>query len=262
MSPVRTSCVCSETNGELMTTSLRDIGCGRGSVLLGVSLANRVFNRRFARSLAQWLQANAVRQVHVVVFDEIEAINYQVFRGMDLGCALGAAQRRGAQFQTMFRRELDGCGASVTVELESECLIRAHAQYATAVGVLSDALNCDVRFATDVQRQVLTNLAMRVEKHGRGAINARMVQLRYYLIRELSFVDTYLSLRPDSVEAYPAPNLNVKLSLWGGEYPTLRRFERPGFASRYVDLSFLRERPFRGGFPSPIAPATTTGFAK
>ena len=73
---------------------------GRWGVM-GVSLSTTVFNKRFFRNFFQWCSGAGLHHVDIILFERLESINFQVFRGMNEPAARFAAKRRGEDLRRM-----------------------------------------------------------------------------------------------------------------------------------------------------------------
>lgn len=208
--------------------------------LMGVSLANRAFTKKFGGRLCDWVLARDIGCLRVVIFDEIEAINYVVFRGMTQQAARAAARQRGHDFERMFNRLFVGRGLGFSVELESESVTRNHPLYESVLAELLAAYRRNESFAEDVRTQVLTNLSARIEHYGLERIESAMPWFVEYVLKEIAFLELWFRLTLDTLELYPGPNLVVKERLWRGEYPELPGFKRFEGERRFLDVSFLK----------------------
>ena len=209
--------------------------------IMGVSLANRAFSKKFVVRLCKWTQAKKIAKLKVVIFDDIEAINYQVFRGVSRDKAHEISRRRGLEIQRMFlsifcREEL-----SHECEIESETDIRSCNQYKIILKEFSEALQKDRKFRQDVEAQVLENLKGRTEHYGRTFVLSKVPDLMFYIIGEMVFFEIYHLGNPGSIELYPGKNLMVKERLWAGEYNSLINYRRIGL-KHFVDVSFLNHQ--------------------
>jgi tRNA-dependent cyclodipeptide synthase len=197
------------------------------NVIMGVSLANRTFNRAYVRKLFTFIAEAKPHGVYVILGDEIEIINYIVFGGKQVGRARDVARARAQNLGRMFESfsgTLRGQGVSFTWMLESELLASCQMgpEIKTVRLELEKALSIDNRFLDDVDDQVRHNLADRVVKHGQEIINNNISMLRDYILGELAIYIAFWRTYPNVVEIYPGENLFVKEHILMGRYPLLR----------------------------------------
>lgn len=209
-------------------------------VLMGVSLANRIFSRAFAKKLYDWVNENHIRCLKTVVFDEIEAINYRVFRAMQQNDATATAKHRGRDFQRMFNSTFAKNGVLFDAALESEAHTRLHPMYESILCELQEAYTDNSKFAMDVQTQVRCNLTHRIKIYGSGMIEIHMNLLVQYILKEIAFLETYKRLEPNTLEIYPGPNMMIKHRIWSGAYNELAHYKRPVDSHCFLDISFLK----------------------
>lgn len=210
--------------------------------VMGVSLANRKFTRRFVRGMHAFADESGFSRLEVVVFDEIESINYCVFRGIDREEALRIARNRGREIHRMFegvfrQRRAESCSC----ECESSSPIKRMEAYEKVLCDMRRAYCEGERFAHDVDRQVLQNLKSRTEQYGEDFVLARVGKLVEYIFGEIAFFEVYWRLHRESVEVYPGPNLFVKENMWLGAYPGLETYRRADGGSYFVDVSDLSD---------------------
>lgn len=209
-------------------------------VLMGVSLANRIFSRAFAKKLYDWVNENHIRCLKTVVFDEIEAINYRVFRAMRQNDATATTKHRGRDFQRMFNSIFSKNGVLFDVVLESEAHTRLHPMYEFILCELQEVYADNSKFAMDVQTQVRYNLTHRIKVYGLGTIETQMNLLIQYVLKEIAFLETYNRLEPNTLEIYPGPNMMIKHRIWSGAYDELAHYKRPVDSHCFLDISFLK----------------------
>jgi tRNA-dependent cyclodipeptide synthase len=192
-------------------------GAERSTIVLGVSLSNRAFNRRYCAYLTQWLREQQPASLEVIVFDMIETINYQVFRGLDKLASVKLATRRGEELRRMFR-SFDCEGAPIAAMLESETALRHEEAFRISLEELRRAYSKLGAFTRDVRGQALHNLEGRRQRHGDEFVLSRMDELAEYVLQELAYFYVLFRERPGLREIYPGPNLWVKERLFAGQY--------------------------------------------
>jgi tRNA-dependent cyclodipeptide synthase len=212
-------------------------------VILGVSLSNSAFDRQFARRLAAWLCDAGAAQIHVVLFDAIETINYSVFRQLSFEDAQKASLRRAKELYSMFERSVATSAISHKVELESASEIHRSDLFNDVLSDLRSAYERKAEFYRDVRSQVFTNLAERRKKHGDDFIEEHMDTLAQYVIEEVAFFYTYFRKDPEAIEVYPGPSLIPKNKFFDGLYWPEVGTERLPARRRFVDVSFLLAKP-------------------
>ncbi len=76
------------------------------NVVLGVSLANKVFDAKFCAKFYEFLITSKPRSVFVFLGDEIERINYTTFGKMSMEDATHTSITRGLELARMFFKAL------------------------------------------------------------------------------------------------------------------------------------------------------------
>lgn len=212
-------------------------------VMLGVSLANRVFSRAFVRRVFRWLNAFHIQSLDVVLFDALERVNYRIFRGLDEEEATTIARTRGAELARMLERTREPAAFPHRVIQESASAERTSPRFASLCAELWQAWRLNGRFRADVETQVLLNLGERIERHGREVVIANIESLAEYVIEESAFLVAYFEQRPHTVEIYPGVSMVVKENLFRGHYcdecPTASLKSPPAF----VDITWLLDAP-------------------
>jgi tRNA-dependent cyclodipeptide synthase len=226
---------------------------------MGVSLANRLFNARFARSLGSWVRAQG-GHLDIILGDTCESVNYRVFRRLESFDALELAQRRAEELRRMFDRAARTCRISCDVILQSEYESRQVHAFIDVFGTLQSAYRAGGAFARDVDQQVHLNVRQRLSVVPDGERATYVRQLSEYVVRELAL---FYLLRTQSrgccrTELYPGPQLMVKERLFSGRYS--REVDLPCLttAPAFVNVAFLALRG--AGYPDDEAMAPTHNY--
>lgn len=206
----------------------------------GVSLANSVFRRSYARGLMEWLRANEAAHLDVWIADAIEPINYKVFRNVSVERAERYSRERGMELKRMFERLIPD-GFSCDVFLESESPLHSNPNFKNAMADVERAYDQKGQFHHDVEAQVMLNLLKRRERHGDDFIKEKMSDLSRYILDELAFFYSYFTEYPDVVEIYPGASLMVKDRLFAGEYKDEGLDLSLEHLPTFIDTSFLIE---------------------
>lgn len=216
--------------------------------MLGVSLANRTYSSAFMRRVIGWLDNERVEHLDVVLFDALEEVNCRVFRGFNRAEARRISQHRGAELARMIERACGYAELRSTVILESLSAERASDTFRSARYELWQAWSTSGRLRTDIQHQVLVNLAERIQRHGRAFVEQRIDNLAEYVIEEIAFLVAYFESRGGTVEIYPGPSMFVKDRLFAGEYTDECPKTRLHAVPRFIDITWLANNPH--GLPS------------
>ena len=189
--------------------------------------------------MVDWLKINGADHCDVIVFDDIEAINYVIFRNMRPSKARIIAHKRGNDLNRMFNSVFANTSSDYVCSKESESEIKKSQKYSQLRRRLYQAYEKNPQFREDVELQVIDNLKQRIDRYGSGYILDNIHELGQYVLDEIAFFEAYYSRYPNYVEIYPGKILFVKKALWEGKYPSLKdlaRREKP----RYVEISHLR----------------------
>ncbi len=206
--------------------------------MMGVSLANRLFSKVLFRRLGEWAREASLRSIDVVLFEECEAVNYVVVRGLPAEAAGVRAIRRATELKRAIEKVVGTTAVPIGIVRESELRARLGDGFARCYSRLQAAFEGDTEFREDVIRQVTKNVASRVESSGTERRNVILLGAAAYILRELAVFHGYFSERLGDIELYPGQSLFVKKELWLGKYGALRDFALPVLPG-FVDVSFL-----------------------
>jgi len=207
---------------------------------LGVSLSNRAFSFTFARRLAAWLHGS-YSQLEVLLGDECEAINYQVFRGLDQNDGRQIARRRADEIGRMFQRASRSANFPIFTTAESKYVAIHKDVFDEALTTLQGAFKKYGVFSRDVHSQVRINLLPREKRLPPGFVSSHLDDLAMYVVRELALFYTLRTHKsgPDLIELYPGPQLFVKERLFAGKYSREIDLAPLGYSPVFVNVAFL-----------------------
>ncbi|MGF1455168.1 MAG: tRNA-dependent cyclodipeptide synthase [Alphaproteobacteria bacterium] len=210
-------------------------------VLMGISLSNKTFTRQRMGAIFDWCDRQSPFDFLVWLGDDLEAINFEVFKGMAPSGALSRARSRGRELQAMvmkaYRETPSRRVRLARVATHRDMITDPDygAAIARAHGTLDSLFRDHPPFREDVLRQVAVNLGSG-NKATETRDEALLTRLADYILGELSvFMGVYKS-RGTLVEVYPGPNLFVKENLIRGDYGHTEIFQADG-EYLYIDLS-------------------------
>lgn len=214
---------------------------------MGVSLGNREFDRSFVRSTFKTLSDHSPSSVFVFLGDQIEAINYVVFRDMGSGEAKQISRARGESLGRMFDSAANLLRSNDILfqwSLESE--LRQSSQFGGFISdnqcILEESSKNDSEFVQMLDAQIFENLKAKEQRIGRKYIADNISRLRGYVLGELAVFFALFSVIPSPTEIYPGPNLFIKNEIMGGRFSNLRdrfRFEDYMFVDITSDAPFV-----------------------
>ncbi len=210
-------------------------------VLMGVSLSNKIFTRQRVGAIFDWCDRQPPFDFLVWLGDDLEAINFEVFKGMAPSGALSRARSRGqdihAMFMKAFREKPNRHFRLERVATHQDMVTDpAYADaIAQAAGTLDTLFKDNDAFREDVLRQVAANFASGT-KSTDALDTPVLTRLADYILGELSVFLGLYKARGALVEIYPGRNLFVKERLIRGHYGYTEIFQADG-EYRYIDLS-------------------------
>lgn len=210
-------------------------------ILMGVSLSNRRFTKGFLRRLKEWLSAYRPQSLTITLFDECEAINYQVFRGDPELIAESTSKRRSIEMIRGFMRPFIDASFTTRFCLESDFHSKYQAEIDYVYSMILIAYERDRTFHRDVNAQIAINLASRLAaaKAKTGSSASVPEGAARYVLRELAVFHVLFRDGGFEAEIYPGDQLFVKQALWEGKYTSLKALCLPKGCPDFVEVSFL-----------------------
>jgi len=185
------------------------------SALVGLSLKNRMANRRCLEELIPWVKERAVR-VLVVVGDFPHRHNLMALRGLSANEALTKAMRDGRQTLRAARSVASATcpGGGVTVCSASELIETASCR--TILRALETYYEKGGDFVLDVLSSAM-RYARRVGDPARFEMDEAIPRLKQYLLEEIAMF-LHLSSTGFDVEVYPGPDLGLMRAIAQASY--------------------------------------------
>ncbi len=216
-------------------------------VLMGVSLSNKTFTRSRVGAIFDWCDRQPAMELLIWLGDDLEAINFEVFKGMAPAGALSRARARGAELQAMFMkayrekptRQCRLAGVLSQQEIEGDPAYEGTIRETSRL--LERLFEGNKAFRDTVLRQVTTNFEAG-DKETDRLDDAKLIRLADYILGELAVFLGIYKARGRLTEIYPGPNLFVKEELLAGVYGVGDFLDGAG-AYHYVNIAAIGAGP-------------------
>lgn len=185
------------------------------SAFIGLSLKNRMANRRCLEELIPWVRERAGR-VLVVVGDYPHRHNLMALRGLPADEALSKAMRDGRRTLRAARSVVSArcSGGGVTVCSASELIETASCR--TILRTLETYYEAGGQFVHDVLSAAM-RYARRAAGPARFEMDEALPRLKQYLLEEIAMF-LHLSSTGFDVEVYPGPDLGLMQAIAQASY--------------------------------------------
>ncbi|MBR9701305.1 tRNA-dependent cyclodipeptide synthase [Candidatus Pacearchaeota archaeon] len=87
-------------------TTSEEISKKKHNIFIGVSISNKKLDEKMAYDYLRWSVKNTKEKVAVVIADELDIVNYEIFSSYSSGKARKRAEREGEKFKGIFERAI------------------------------------------------------------------------------------------------------------------------------------------------------------
>lgn len=175
------------------------------NIFIGISISNKNITSQMALNYLKWAVRNTKEKVSVVIADELNIVNYEIFDKYSKGKAKNRADRVGSDFEKMFKDAIEKLSKEdrKKVEVYRWSQIREGIQYRKIKDFLEAEYNADPEFKS----AVLYFVKKYMRKKGKIISDKKQIdRLATYILGEL----------PTLLEGIYVEDVHYKLCI----YPT------------------------------------------
>lgn len=96
-----------ERKMRLFGADSEDISDKRYNIFIGVSISNKNLDEKMAYDYLKWSVKNTKEKVAVIIADELDVVNYEIFSSYSSGKARKRAERAGEDFRKIFEKAIN-----------------------------------------------------------------------------------------------------------------------------------------------------------
>lgn len=218
---------------KVLDGKLEDVEGGKYNIFIPISLGNLFFTRERVRELVQWALAHTKESVSILVADKIQAINYEVLRGLSEEESRKTARENGDNFVRMAERVV----RSLPTEQQSLVTVVRwedieHDEFIEMQQILRDEYKSNQQFRAEIHRVVTDALGEKVPTE-----DAAVSRLGDYVIEEMPLMFKGITVNEKHYDVFLYPGLS-QLDVLVSDIQSRRRF--PEIADR---LSLTEKQP-------------------